>query len=166
MLLIQFLLYSISLGVTTPQFEQPETCIIALYDYVSVESGEAYDWDKVKSCFIESPVIVLRTSRDSSTIMDLDDFIADFKSFVQRANISSTGFHETIISMKAFEIGNVASFHVIYEAMIPGSEREPLRGVDMIHLVKTESGWKISAIVNDILYPKDTPVEMKEIPLQ
>lgn len=165
MAFVHILLLGLFVSGPPPQFDKPESCITALYDYVSVDAGESYDWSKVESCFIETPVIVLRTSRDSSTIMTLEDFINDFKTFVERANISASGFKETIINMKAFEIGNVASFHVIYEAMIPGSDREPLRGVDMIHLVKTVQGWKISSIVNDILYPKDTPVEMKEIPL-
>ena len=166
MALVQILLLGYIFIGPPPQFNKPESCVTALYEYVSVDAGEPYDWNKVASCFIENPVIVLRTSRDSSTIMALKDFINDFKTFVERANISASGFKETIISMKAFEIGNVASFHVIYEAMIPGSEREPLRGVDMIHLVKTEEGWRISSIVNDILYPKDIQVEMKDMPLQ
>jgi len=130
-----------------------EEVVKLLYKAVSVEAGHQYDWDYVRSLFIENPVIVLRTSREKSTVFTMEGFVDDFKKFVEKASIIDSGFKEEIIEMKTLTIGDISNIIVVYEASILGSDRPPLRGIDMIHLIKTVEGWKISGIVNEIPDP-------------
>ena len=51
-------------------FNNPENLIQQLYKEVTFPVGTSPDWDKVKSMFIHDAVIVLRTSREASTIFN------------------------------------------------------------------------------------------------
>jgi hypothetical protein len=127
-----------------------DSLIVTLYDLVSVETEGQYNWESVKSLFIKEAVIVLRTSRDQSTIFSVDGFIDDFKKFIDRANINKTGFEEKIIKMKSMVFGDIAQSLVLYQAHIPGSDRPPQNGIDNFLLIKKENQWKIVAITNEI----------------
>ena len=50
-------------------------------------------------------------------------------------------------------IGEVAHCFVEYEASIPNAPRRPQRGVDSFQLMKTDRGWQIVSIINEI--PRD-----------
>ena len=52
----------------------------------------------------------------------------------------TTGFVETVVSVKTLEYGNIAHSYVVYEASILGSDRPPQRGLDSWHLMKKEHG--------------------------
>ena len=139
--------------------DSPEETVSELYKSITVEANEAYNWELVRSFFINDPVIVLRTSREGSTIFNMDGFIKDFQDFVERANITESGFVEEIVKMRSLTIGDISNIIVIYEASIPGSDRPPQQGVDIVHLIKTETGWKISSIVNEVPDP-GKPLEL------
>ncbi|MFC2123581.1 hypothetical protein ACFLU5_02120 [Bacteroidota bacterium] len=137
----------------TIQSGSPEKMVKHLYNAVSVEAGKNYDWDEVRSFFIKDPIIVLRTSKEESTVFTMEGFVNDFKSFVERAKIIESGFKEEIIEMRSITIGDISNIIVVYEASIPGSGKLPQRGIDIIHLINTDDGWKISSIVNEIPDP-------------
>lgn len=138
--------------------ESAEATVRRLYELITVEAGETPDWAAVRSLFVDEAVIVLRTSRDASTVFSLDGFVADFQAFIERADIEKTGFTETILRMRSMTFGDIAHVLVLYEASIPGSERAPQQGVDGFQLIRTDGRWRIVSVVNEI------PTEDRPIP--
>lgn len=127
-----------------------EGLVTELYDLVTFDAGTTPDWETVKSLFIEEAVIVLRTSREASTVFSVDGFVNDFVTFIERANVEETGFVEEIISIKSMVFRDMAHALVLYEASIPGSGREPQQGVDSFQLIKKDGRWWIASITNDL----------------
>ena len=121
-----------------------------LYRLVTFDAGTTPDWDKVREVFLKEAVIVLRTSRDSTTVFSLEGFVQDFIRFAARPAVQQSGFQEKILRMKTDMMGDMAHILVLYEAHIPGSTRPPQKGVDSCLLSRREDGWKIVAITNEI----------------
>lgn len=141
----------------------PDAVITELYELVSLEAGETPDWERVRSLFLPEAIIVLRTSRDSTTILTVDGFIDDFVGFIERSGVSKTGFKETIIRSHTLEYGNLAQVLVLFEAEIPGAGRAAQRGIDNIHLSKRDDGWRIVSITNEIVGADGKlPLELEE----
>jgi len=127
-----------------------EDVVRRLYDLVTFDAGTTPDWDEARALFLEKAVIVLRTARTESTVFTLEDWIADFVSFIERRNVEQTGFVERIVRLETMVFKDMASVLVRYEASIPGWERPPQQGVDLFLLTKRPEGWRIVAITNDI----------------
>jgi hypothetical protein len=138
-------------------FQEADSLVRKLYDLVTFEAGQSPDWEIVKSLFIKEAVIVLRTSRDSTTLFSVDSFVDDFKNFIARAKVEETGFTEKIVRLKPMEFGDMAQMLVLYEASIPGSSRGPQQGVDNFLLIRKANRWWIVAITNEIPTP-DNPL--------
>jgi len=142
--------------------ESPEALISELYDLVTIEANSPPDWERVKSMFLENAIIVLRTSRDSSTVFTVDGFVQDFMKFIENSNVQKTGFVEKIIKMKPTVFGDIAHVLVLYEASIPGSQRPPQQGVDSFQLIKKNDRWWIVSITNEIPTPnRPIPLELQ-----
>jgi hypothetical protein len=143
--------------------ETPEDLVGRLYELVSFEAGRTPDWEHVRSIFLDEAVIVLRTSRDASTVLSLDGFVADFQAFIERANVKETGFAETVVTMRSMVFGDIAHVLVLYEASIPGASRGPQQGVDSFQLIRTKGGWRVASVVNEV--PTDArPVPQELLP--
>jgi hypothetical protein len=130
--------------------ETPDGVVTKIYDLVSFEAGAVPDWDKVRSMFIPEAVVVLRTSREASTVFSVDGFIEDFVRFVERSPAGEQGFTEKILNMKSLVFGDMAHVLVLYEAHITGSQRPPTQGVDSFSLIKKDGRWWIAAITNEL----------------
>jgi len=133
-----------------PDAATAEGLVRALYDRVSSEPGSVPDWDRVRSAFLPQAIVVLRTSRDSTTVFTLDGFVQDFVTFIERANVRTTGFTERVVKTQATVFGDIAHVLVLYEAHITGSPRPPQQGVDSFQLIQREGRWWIVSIVNEI----------------
>lgn len=143
--------------------ETPEGVVGRLYELVTFEAGRTPDWAEVRSLFLDQAVIVLRTSRDASTVFSVDGFVADFQAFIERRNVKETGFAETVVTMRSLVFGDIAHVLVLYEASIPGSERGPQQGVDSFQLIRGEGGWQVASVVNEIPTPA-RPVPRELLP--
>jgi hypothetical protein len=130
--------------------ETAEGVVTEIYDLVSFEAGGSPDWDKVRALFIPEAVIVLRTSRDASTVFTVEGFVDDFVRFVEQTPAREMGFTEKILSMKSMVFGDMAHVLVLYEAHITGSARAPTQGVDSFSLIKKDGSWRIVAIANEL----------------
>lgn len=140
-----------------------ELVVNELYDLVTFEQGESPDWDRVRSLFIGEAVIVLRTSRTATSVFSVDGFVGDFVSFIEKANVTETGFVERIIKTRTMVFGDIAHILVLYEAEIPGSERGPQQGVDSFQLIRREGRWWIASVVNEIPTPdRPVPTELRD----
>jgi len=138
-------------------FDTAEGVVKKLYDLVTFDAGTTPDWAQVKSLFIDKAIVVLRTSRDSSTVFTLQGFVDDFVNFIEKAKVVETGFKEEIKRMKPMVFGDIATVLVLYEVSIPGRNRPPQQGVDSFSLIKKDGGWRIVSIINEIPTP-DRPI--------
>lgn len=134
---------------------QPGEVVDSLYRLVTFGPDNPPRWELVRSLFAEEAVIVLRTSREASTLFTVDGFIAEFQDFANNEKVVASGFQERILKMKGTVYGDIAHFFVLYEASIPGSEREPQQGVDSFQLIKRDTTWKILSITNEIVGPSN-----------
>jgi ubiquinone/menaquinone biosynthesis C-methylase UbiE len=143
---------------TTMQY--PTDVISGLYPLVSSAGGSLPDWDKVRDCFMKEAVVVLRTSRTTTTAFTREGFIKDFIDFYERPFRTSggsvlpkeKGFREKVIRMKAWEYGDMAHVLVQYEAQITGIE-PPQQGIDSWLLMRKDGRWSIAAITNEVVTP-------------
>ncbi len=140
-----------------------ETLVTELYRLVTFEAGSTPDWDRVRSLFIDQAVIVLRTSREGTTVFSVDGFVADFVRFIDQAKVRETGFREEILRLRATVFGDIAHVWVLYEASIPGSERPPQQGVDSFELIRRDGRWWIAAVTNELPTPeRPLPSELRQ----
>jgi hypothetical protein len=144
---------TMSVGAGSTQedaFATAEGVVNALYDAVTFEAGTTPDWDYVRSMFIDQAIIVLRTSREATTVFDLDGFVGDFVAFIERGNVKETGFTETIIRTEKMVLGDMAHVLVLYEASIRGAARPPSQGVDSFQLIRKDGRWWIVSVTNEV----------------
>jgi len=134
-----------------------EGTVRELYRLVTFDQGATPDWDRVRSLFLAEAVVVLRTSRENSTVFSVDGFVADFVRFIEQSNVEQTGFQESVIRTSSMVFRDLAHVLVLYEASIPGSERPPQQGVDSFQLTQKDGRWWIVSITND-LPDRDHPI--------
>lgn len=134
-------------------YDTPEAVVRDLYSLVTFAAGQPPDWGKVRNTFLPQAVIILRTSRDSTTVFDVDGFVRDFEGFIQNSPAKQQGFEEKILNLKSLVLGEIARVTVLYQAHIPGIERPPQKGVDVFLLNKRLGRWWIASIVNEIPSP-------------
>jgi len=137
--------------------ETPEGVVTEIYDMVSFEAGSVPGWDAVRSMFIPEAVVVLRTSREATTVFSVEGFVQDFISFVENTPAGASGFTEKILAMRSLVFGDMANVLVLYEAHITGSARPPQQGVDNFSLIRKDGRWWIVSITNEIPTP-DRPI--------
>jgi hypothetical protein len=143
----------------------PGEAIAEIYNLVSAEPGRLPDWDKVRARFAKEAVVVLRSTRTSTTLFSLDGFVQDFIDFYKkpfkRGQLTiypkQAGFTEKVVRMKTFEFWDMAHVLVLYEAHITGDPTRPERGIDSWLLSRRDGRWVVVAITNDLI-TKDHPV--------
>ncbi len=138
-------------SVATVDVRSAEGTIRHLYDLISAEAGSIPDWQSVRDLFLRESIVVLRTSRDSLSVLSLDGFIDDFDDFYALPEVQEKGFKETILQLKSNEFGDMAQVWVLYEARIPGGRGN--QGLDNFSLVKREGKWRVAAITNEVVFP-------------
>ena len=143
--------------------DAPEALVRELYSLVTFTAGQPPDWGKVRNTFLPQAVIILRTSRDSTTIFDVDGFVRDFEGFIQNSPAKQLGFEEKVLNLKSLVLGDIARVTVLYQAHIPGTERPPQKGVDVFLLNRRLGRWWIVSIVNEIpTQSRPIPEELRE----
>jgi hypothetical protein len=144
-------------GMASAGTGSAEAVVRELYDLVTFPAGATPDWDRARTLFLPEGVVVLRTSRTETAVFSVEGWIQDFVTFIERANVTATGFVERIVRTHAVEFGDIAHVWVLYEAEIPGVGRTPQQGVDSFQLARRAGTWLIASILNEIPTP-DRPV--------
>jgi len=134
-----------------------EGVVHELYGIVTFPAGTTPDWDELRALFLPEAVVVLRSSREATSVFSLEGFVQDWLRFIDGSNVIETGFTERIIRTHSTEFGDIAHVWVLYEAEIPGWGRPPQPGVDSFQLVRREGEWKIASITNEVPTP-DRPI--------
>jgi hypothetical protein len=138
----------------------PQEVVSTLYDLVSFGPGEPLpDWDAVRALFLPQAVIELRTTREATSIFDLEGFVNDFVTFIEKSNAGERGFTETIVRTKAMVIGDMAHILVLYEPKMGDWDptHKTYQGVDSFQLVRKDGAWRIACVVNEVVN-EDRPV--------
>lgn len=135
-----------------------------IYDMISVEPGGALpDWPKIQTFFVDDAVIFMRVARDRSEVFTVEEWVADFKAFIETAKVVERGFTERIVRMRSTELRDVAQVTVLYEASFSTGTRPPQQGIDFIQLARVAGEWRIVSIVNDIPQtPEQIPAAVRE----
>ncbi len=140
-----------------------EGVVDELYRLVTFDAGTTPDWDQVRALFLDEAVIVLRTSRDATTVFSVDGFVDDFVKFADREDVQAAGFVERIVRRKTMVFGDIAHVLVLYEAQIPGGTRPPQQGIDSFELIRRDGRWWIAAVLNEIpTAERPVPPELQE----
>lgn len=150
MLAFLFVVPSALRAQTESDFATAEGVVRELYDLVTFEAGTTPDWDRVRSTFLDEALVVLRTSREETTVFTVDGFVQDFVRFIETSNVKETGFVERIACLRPFVFGDMAHILVRYEPSIPGSGEPPRQGVDSFQLIKKNGRWWIVSVTNEV----------------
>jgi hypothetical protein len=136
----------------TPE-EEAITMVTQIYSDVSGTGEESVDWDMVRSFFMEEAVVVLRTSREATSVFTVEEFIQDFKTFYQSPRLGESGFKEEVLQLESEVYHDMAFVAVLYAASILDSERPPQKGIDFWLLIRKNDTWKVVSVTNEVVAP-------------
>ena len=111
---------------------------------VSFNAGERPDYARIRELFIERGVLISQRGE----ITDVDEFIAPRQATVDSGAL--TEFEETELESITEEFGNVAHrFSGYAKRGVLNGEPFSTRGVISTQFVRTEHGWRMSAMAWD-----------------
>jgi hypothetical protein len=128
----------------------------ALYVSFSFDAGGQPDWAAMQALLLPGAVFVDPVKpgvppRGKSA----DEFLADFRSWVETDPKLKNGFRERIVAVHGDHFGHVAHAFVTFEGYVPGPNpaKAETRGVDSIQLVKVGSAWKVASFATQYEEP-------------
>ena len=116
----------------------------AVYDVISGEAGEARDWDRMRSLFIDGARLIPRAPQNpnGAVVWSVEDYIAN-----AGPNLETNGFIEEEIGRHVDQYGDIAQVFSAYAAKRKASDAAPfLRGVNSFQLMKHEGRWWVVSI--------------------
>lgn len=139
-------------------FKDPESLVRGIYTAVSFDPGPAPDWEFVKTFFLPQAVIVVRKTRTSMAVMDVQEFVDWFADDVEKFKMKERGFEETVEKIKLTRLGDIAQAFVVYKARLKTPADTPGQiGLDSWTLLRKDGRWWIASIANEIPTP-DRPL--------
>jgi len=126
-----------------------------IYTEVSAENEDQVDWERIRSFFAEGATILLRTTREATTKFTVGEFIQDFKDFYGSPRMQGLGFKETVLALESRVYKDMAYIGVLYGAQILKEGVPMQKGIDFWLLTRTEEGWKVLTVTNEVVLPGD-----------
>lgn len=115
-----------------------------LYDLISFDDKKEPQIDKLRNLFLENSRMI-NTDPEISVNMTVDEFIDSFNEARTVGGLKQ--FEEREIVHRTEIFGRVAHRFSTYEARFDVKSPEPAAvGINSIQFVKTDDGWKISAM--------------------
>lgn len=130
---------------------QIQPVLDAIYAGVSHEPGEEPDWEAFEGIFLPQATLVLpyRPGTDPQ-VQTVAEFLEFYRGMLAQPGAKDEGFVERCAGFEATIFGNVATVTSVYEARKTSKQEKPDRvGLDLVHLVKTPSGWKAVSLITD-----------------
>ena len=117
----------------------------ATYDSISGDAGQARDWNRFRSLFIQGArLIPTGKNKDgviSSTILSPDEYITRAEPFLMK------GFFEREIARRVESYGNIAHVFSTYESRHKRDDKEPFaRGINSFQLMNDGKRWWVVTI--------------------
>ena len=136
-------------------FADPESLVRGIYAAVSFNPGPAPDWEFVKTFFLPQAVIVVRKTRTSMAVMNVQEFVDWFADDVEKFKMKERGFEETVEKLKLTTMGDIAHAFVVYRAHLKTPAGSPgNNGLDSWTLMKKDGRWWIAACANEVPNPQ------------
>jgi hypothetical protein len=139
-----------------------DAIIAAVYDVISGPAGEARDWDRWHSLFIEEArLIPVGRSADGAArarVMTPADYAEGSGAYLEE-----NGFFEVEIGRVTEEFGQIAHLFSSYESRRTETDPEPFaRGINSFQLMNDGTRWWVVSIMWDSERP-DNPIPAKYI---
>ncbi len=131
-----------------------EATVRAVYRLISFGPGERIDTAALRRLFLPQAVLALRSSATAFAVWSVDSFVGAFARADASASLSRTGFHETVLRLRATPFRDIAHVFVLFEAQVNDGSRPARRGVDSFELVRREGRWWIVGVANEVLTPE------------
>jgi len=137
--------------------ESIDAIMAAVYDVISGPKGEARDWDRMRSLFIDGARLIptgkRRDGQGAHRIWSVDEYIN-----TAGPRLEEGGFFEQEVWRKVDRFGNVAQVFSTYESRRTLEDPEPfVRGINSFQLWYDGSRWWVVTIFWQSETP-DTPI--------
>ncbi len=143
--------------------ESIDAIMIAVYDVISGDAGEARDWDRFRSLFAPGATLSPVGRPDGATYVRRaitpDQYAETSGSYLEQ-----NGFHEVEIHRVTEQYGVIAHAFSTYESRRLASDPEPFaRGINSFQLLWDGSRWWIVSIYW-LQESEDHPIPAKYLP--
>lgn len=122
--------------------ETPGAALDALYDVISGPVGEARDWDRFRSLFIEGARMSVAVPGEARVAtLSVEDYIER-----NGEALSRIGFTETETARRTYIYGEMATILSAYEAVRADTGEVVATGVNSLVIMETADGWKVASL--------------------
>jgi hypothetical protein len=123
--------------------ESLDAIVAALYDVISGPSGQARNWNRMRSLFVPGGLLIPTGPRESGfglRLLSVNDYVATSGPALERI-----GFTERELARRTERYGNIAHVFSTYEGTM---ETEPtvIRGINSIQLMHDGRRWWILSV--------------------
>ena len=128
------------------QQSTPGETLDSLYDVISGPVGEARDWDRFRSLFVEGARMSIVVPQEDGTnrIVTLSP-----EDYVERAgpNLVANGFTEVELDRRTYHYGGMATVLSTYEGIYQSTGEVMAVGLNTLVIVEEGEGvWKVASI--------------------
>lgn len=125
--------------------ESLDAIVAALYDVISGPTGQARDWDRMRSLFLPTARLI-PVQRNAAGEVAYRAITVD--EYVEGAGpgIEAMGFREHEVARRVDAFGDVAHVFSTYEGFREGDEEPFLSGLNSIQLIFDGSRWWIASL--------------------
>jgi hypothetical protein len=132
-----------------------DAIVTAVYDVISGAAGEARDWDRWRSLFIEDArlIPVGRTPEGAvrHSVMTPEDYVQGSGAFLEE-----NGFFEVEVGRVMESFGQIAHLFSTYESRRTEADAEPFaRGINSFQLLNDGTRWWVVSIMWDSERPEN-----------
>ncbi len=143
--------------------ESIDAIMIAVYDVISGDAGEARDWDRFRSLFAPGATLS-PVGRPDGTTYVRRAITPDQYAETSGSYLEQNGFHEVEIHRVTEQYGVIAHAFSTYESRRLASDPEPFaRGINSFQLLWDGSRWWIVSIYW-LQESEDHPIPAKYLP--
>lgn len=121
-----------------------DAIMTALYDVISGPAGEARDWDRMRSLFIDGARLIPRSTQNPAGVVvwTVEDYINN-----AGPGLVTNGFFEIEIGRTTEQYGDIAHVFTAYAAKRKADDPAPfMRGINSVQLLNHGGRWWIVTI--------------------
>ncbi|MEQ8936856.1 MAG: hypothetical protein RIE56_13785 [Amphiplicatus sp.] len=124
--------------------ESIDSIMDAVYDVISGPAGEARDWDRFRSLFIDGARLIPRSTKAPGGVI-----VWSPQDYIDKAGagLEQNGFFESEIGRKVDQYGDIAQVFSAYDSRRNADDAEPFaRGIYSFQLLHHDGRWWVVTI--------------------
>jgi hypothetical protein len=138
----------------TPDTRAVRQTLDSLYAAFSFDPGKAPNWTALRALMVQGAAFVDPVKPKASPhAIGADEFLANFRKWVQETPRGKAGFKERIVNARIDSFGHIAHAFVTFEGYTPGRTLAEERGLDSIQLVLDGTRWKVASFTTQYEEP-------------